>query len=78
MALSNSMFSLMIAQSNLDPESPQMTTLQNQLQAIQEVDKRLEMLLKRVDTQREAVQTEIQAVDKVLDKNIEYSFKTFA
>jgi hypothetical protein len=45
---------------------------------MQQVDKRLEMQLRRVDTQQQAVQTEIQAVQKVIDKNIDMSFKTFA
>jgi hypothetical protein len=34
--------------------------------------------LRRVDTQRDAVQTEIDAVRKVIGKNIESTFKTFA
>jgi P pilus assembly chaperone PapD len=40
-------------------------------------DKRLELELKNVDTQHNAVQTEIDAVKKVIEKNIESSFKTF-
>lgn len=41
-------------------------------------DKRLELELQNIDTQHSAVQTEIEAVNKVIDKNIEMSFKTFA
>ncbi|MDD3012578.1 MAG: hypothetical protein PHC34_02620 [Candidatus Gastranaerophilales bacterium] len=44
---------------------------------LQVEDKRLEMELKGVDTQHSAVQTEMDAVKKVIDKNIESSFKTF-
>lgn len=40
-------------------------------------DKRFEIELKNVETQHSAVQTEIDAVKKVIDKNIETSFKTF-
>ena len=40
-------------------------------------DKQLELELKNVDTQHNAVQTEIDAVKKVIEKNIESSFKTF-
>jgi hypothetical protein len=45
--------------------------------AIQAIDKALELQLRRVDTQRDAVQTEIDAVRKVIGKNIESTFKTF-
>ncbi len=41
-------------------------------------DQRLEVELRNVDTQHKAVETEIEAVKKVIDKNIEMSFKTFA
>lgn len=45
---------------------------------IQSEDKKLELKLKDLDTQQQAIQTEIDAVKKVIDKNIESSFKTFA
>jgi hypothetical protein len=44
---------------------------------LQAEDKKLEMELKNVDTQHSAIQTEMDAVKKVIDKNIESSFKTF-
>jgi len=44
---------------------------------LQTQDKQLEIELKNVDTQHNAVQTEIDAVKKVIEKNIESSFKTF-
>lgn len=54
----------------------------NQLQInianLQSQDKVLEMKLKDVDTQHNEVQTEIDAVKKVIDKNIDMTFKTFA
>lgn len=40
-------------------------------------DQQLEIQLKDVDTQHKAVETEIDAVKKVIDKNIEMTFKTF-
>jgi len=43
--------------------------------AIADADKRLELEAKRVATQLQAVQTEIDAVQKILQKNIETSFK---
>lgn len=45
---------------------------------IQQQDKTLELNLKQLDTEQEAIQTEIDSVKKVIDKNIEGSFKTFA
>lgn len=44
---------------------------------VQGEDKRLEMELKNLDVSHKAVQTEMDAVKKVIDKNIESSFKTF-
>jgi HPt (histidine-containing phosphotransfer) domain-containing protein len=51
--------------------------LNARIAAIQAVDKSLELQLRQVDTQRDAVQTEIDAVRKVIGKNIESTFKTF-
>lgn len=62
-------------QPNLTPGSPQerqITAAQGDLQAR---DKRLEILSKQFDTQHQAVQTEIESVQKVISKNIEMSFK---
>ena len=78
MAISNSMTNLMLAQSTLEPDAPQTRQLQAQLQVIQQADKRLEMTLKTIDTQHKAVSTEEEAVKKIIDKNIQSSFKTFA
>lgn len=50
---------------------------ESQSAALQSKDKRLEMELKNVDTQHSEVQTEVDAVKKVIDKNIEMTFKTF-
>lgn len=64
--------------SNLEPESSEAQQLQARISALQEIDQLLELQLRRVDTQQEAVQTEIEAVQKVIDKNIAGTFKTFA
>ncbi len=45
---------------------------------IQNQDKKLELELDNIETQRSAVTTEIDSVQKVIDDNIESSFKTFA
>ncbi|OGI00242.1 MAG: hypothetical protein A2104_09440 [Candidatus Melainabacteria bacterium GWF2_32_7] len=41
-------------------------------------DRVLEINLKNLETQQKEVQTEIDSVKKVIDKNIEMTFKTFA
>ena len=46
-------------------------------QIIQEQDKKLELQLKSIDTEHTAIQTELEAVKKVLDSNIKSSFGTF-
>lgn len=45
---------------------------------IQQEDKSLELKLKQIDTDHQAIQTEMEAVSKVIQKNIESTFKTFA
>lgn len=47
------------------------------LSIVQAQDKSLELKLKNCDTEHNAVQTEIDAVKKVIDKAVESSFKTF-
>ena len=44
---------------------------------IQQEDRTLELKLKQLDTEHNALQTEIEAVKKVCNKNIEETFKTF-
>jgi capsule polysaccharide export protein KpsE/RkpR len=76
--LANITGALFTIASNLEPESPETQQIQARVAAIQAIDKALELQLRRVDTQRDAVQTEIDAVRKVIAKNIESTFKTFA
>jgi len=56
----------------------QMDQINARICVIQSEDKKLELKLKDLDTQQQAIQTEVDAVKKVIDKNIEQSFKTFA
>lgn len=44
---------------------------------IQQEDQQLELRLKQLDTEQNALSTEIDAVKKVVDDNVESSFKTF-
>lgn len=45
---------------------------------IQEEDRTLELRLKQLDTEQDALQTEMEAVAKVIEKNVENTFKTFS
>ena len=77
LSLANITGALFTISSNLEPESPEAQQLQARIAAIQAIDKSLELQLRRVDTQRDAVQTEVDAVRKVIGKNIASTFKTF-
>lgn len=48
-----------------------------QTSIIQQQDRQLELRLKQLDTEQKALSTEIDAVKKVVDDNVEKSFKTF-
>ena len=61
-----------------------MATYEKQIQdinakteAIQQEDRTLELRLRQLDTEQDALQTEMEAVKKVIEKNIESTFKTF-
>ena len=45
---------------------------------IQEEDRTLELRLRQLDTEQQALQTEMEAVAKVIEKNVESTFKTFS
>lgn len=76
--LSNVTNQLFNTASALDPDSDEAIQVQLRINSIQSLDQALELQLRRVDTQQRAVQTEIEAVQKVIDKNITLTFKTFA
>ena len=44
---------------------------------IHESDKKLELQLKKLETERTAITTELESVKKVIDKNIENTYKSF-
>lgn len=52
--------------------------INTQTEIIQQQDRTLELKLRQLDTEQEALQQEMDAVKKVIDKNIESTFKTFA
>lgn len=47
------------------------------IEIIQAQDKNLELRLQQLDTEQNAIQTEMDSVEKVIEKNVEGSFKTF-
>ncbi|WP_373531982.1 hypothetical protein [Vampirovibrio sp.] len=73
--VTNDLFNVSTTQ-DFDPNEA--VRIQLRIIALQSLDKALELQLRRVDTQQQAVQTELEAVKKVIDKNIELTFKTFA
>jgi DNA repair ATPase RecN len=77
MQLANVANQLFTIFSNLEPDSAEAIQIQLRINALQSLDKALELQLRRVDSQQQAVQTEIEAVQKVIDKNIDMTFKTF-
>lgn len=62
---------------NLEPESPEAQSIQARVAAIQTIDKALELQTRRIDTQWQAIGQELQSVQNVIKKNIEFSFKAF-
>ncbi len=52
--------------------------IENELSSKQSIDRNYELDLKNVDTLHNEVQTEVEAVKKVIDKNVDMIFKTFA
>lgn len=56
----------------------ELNDLNARIKIIQSQDQMLEVRLKNIDTEHKALDTEMESVKKVLEKNIESSFKTFA
>ncbi len=52
--------------------------INSQTEIIQQQDRTLELRLKQLDTEQEALKTEMDAVKEVISKNVESTFKTFA
>lgn len=52
-------------------------TYNSKMAQIQAKDKRYDLDLRNIDTQHNAIQTELETVKKVIDKNIDRSFKIF-
>ena len=55
-----------------------MAQINAKTEVLQQQDKTLELRLNQLDTEQSAISTEMDAVKKVIDKNVESTFKTFA
>ena len=71
----NELFNL---SSNLDPNSSESIQLNLRINAIQSLDKALQLQLERVNTTYKAVDAELSSIKKLIDKSIDSIFKTFA
>lgn len=56
----------------------EMNSINAKIEIIQQEDKKLELKLTDLDTQQKALSNELESVKKVVDKNVEVTFKTFA
>jgi hypothetical protein len=73
--MSSGMFNL---SAKLDPNSPAAKILEGRIKNLQQADKILDMHLKRIANQRDAVIKDMESLDKVISKNIETSFGIMA
>ncbi len=74
MALGNMISGVMDLQSNLAPDSQASKVLDAKIRQLQQADKLLEMHLNTVTSQQKAVDTQIDGVKQLIDKNIQRSF----
>lgn len=61
-----------------DEYDKEVADLNAQTETLQQEDKVLELRLNQIDTEQNELQTELEAVKAVLDKNIENTFNTFS
>jgi hypothetical protein len=73
--LTNTLDKIYTSANTLDPESPAVQKQNAFIAQVQAQDKRLELIANRINLQHQAVETEIGAVNKVIQQNISTSFK---
>lgn len=61
-------------QAKLDPMSEAAKVLDARVKQLQQADKILEMHLRRIDSQRDAVGKELDSTNRIIQKNIDMSF----
>ena len=70
-SLTNGFFNM---QSKLEPDSPAAKLLEARIKQLEQADKILDMHIRRVTAQQEALSKELESTQKLVDKNIETSF----
>jgi hypothetical protein len=78
MILSTQTESLLNTIATLESDTTAYDQISAKVEALHQKDVRLELNLKNIDTYHNTVQTEIDAVKKVIDKGVDATFKTFA
>jgi hypothetical protein len=78
MYLANLTSGLFNMQAKLEPGSQAAKILEARIRQLSEADKMLDIQLKRITSQREAVVKEIDSTEKLINKNIESSFGIMA
>ena len=76
--LGSSVGNLWSLTANQDPGSTTMQVLNAQIAVIQQIEKGLEQQSTRLDLLVKAITTEVEGLNKVLEKNISTSFKLLA
>lgn len=72
--LANMVTGLFNLQAKLDPEEQAAKILEARIKQLQQADKVLELQINRLTSQRDALQEEVPALRKVIEKNIQGSF----
>ena len=70
-SLTNGFFNV---QAKLEPDSPAAKLLEARIKQLEQADKILDMHLRRVTSQQEAVSKELESTSKLVEKNIQSSF----
>ena len=74
MYLANMLSGYFNMQTKLEPESQAYKALEGRIKQLQHADKILEMHMRRVDSQRDAVIKELDSTEKLIQKNVDSSF----
>ena len=51
--------------------------MQAKVEKLERIDKKFDTQIQQLSTEQKAIETEMDSVKKVIDKNIEETFKTF-
>ncbi|MBE7706430.1 MAG: hypothetical protein E7Z91_04220 [Cyanobacteria bacterium SIG30] len=74
MRLASTLNELINVGSDLDPESPEVKTLEKRKERLHLVEKRLDEQMQRYETQLKMVEAEFQSCKQMIDKNIQYTY----